>query len=450
MTASERFAQLIRLPTVSSYDPNEEDSVAFDRFPGLLAELYPSAHKAMKRELIGNRSVVYQWAGSDPSLEPVLGMAHYDVVPPGDPEKWGGPAFSGDIADGRIHGRGSLDDKGMLAAWMEAADRLAAKGFRPVRTLYLVFGGDEETSGIRGAGMAASVFAERGLRFAFVLDEGGAVATEQLDAFTDRPVALIGAAEKGYLTLKITSEGLPGHASAPPEHSAIGRLSTTLAALESHHFPVRLTEMPVGMLRSLGRNIGGLKGFLLRHPGFFRNIILKILAGNPTMVSMIRTTLASTIIRGGERDNVIPETAEARVNLRILPGETVASASARVKKIISRAVDGGITVEAVEGSVFEPVPSSPTSGVYWDLLQSQAEKTWPDVIVTPYLMIATTDSRWYRDLTDTIYRFIPMEAGRKEIQSVHAPNESVSLDAWGKSVDFLEGIIRNMHIGGAC
>ncbi len=168
------------------------------------------------------------------------------------------------------------------------------------------------------------------------------------------------------------------------------------------------------------------------------------------MVSMIRTTLASTIIRGGERDNVIPETAEARVNLRILPGETVASASARVKKIISRAVDGGITVEAVEGSVFEPVPSSPTSGVYWDLLQSQAEKTWPDVIVTPYLMIATTDSRWYRDLTDTIYRFIPMEAGRKEIQSVHAPNESVSLDAWGKSVDFLEGIIRNMHIGGAC
>ncbi len=448
MTATERFSRLIRLPTVSSFHPEDEDFAAFDLFPELLSELYPSAHQAMERELIGTRSVHYVWQGSDPSLKPVLGLAHYDVVPPGDPDKWERSAFSGEVSGGRIYGRGTLDDKGMLAAWMEAVDRLAAAGYQPVRTLYLAFGGDEETTGVRGAGKIASVFTERNLRFAFILDEGGAVTTDQLEAFTPRPVAMIGSAEKGYLTLKISSEGMPGHASAPPKHSAIGRLSRVLASIESNPHPTRLTDIPSGMLISLGRAIGGFKGFLLARPRLFKKLILRILAASPNLASLVRTTQVPTVVRGGERDNVIPERAEAHVNLRILPGESVASATAWIEKIISEAVDGGITVESVEGSVIEPVPSSPTSGYVWEMLKRQAEITWPDVIVAPYLMTGTTDSRWYRNLADAIYRFIPLEVSSRDMRGVHGFNESISLDAWGKSVDFLEGLIRNSHSGG--
>ena len=447
MNAEQRFAEIIKMPTVSSVNPENEDAEVFSRFPGLIAELYPSAHKAMEREFIGDRSIIYRWEGSDPSLSPVLGMAHYDVVPPGDLENWERPPFSGEISEGRIYGRGTLDDKGMLAAWMEAADRLAASGFQPLRTLYLAFGGDEETTGRRGAGKMMPVFKERGLRFAFVLDEGGAVVVDQLKKFTNRPVALIGAAEKGYLTLRLRSEGLPGHASSPPKHSAIGLLSDTVSALESRPFTLRLTEIPGEMLSTLGHAVGGIKGFLLIHNRIFRRLILRILAGSPSMAGMVRTTLAPTIFRGGERDNVMPPFAEAHVNMRILHGDSTASATARVKKIISESVHGKIEVESVDGAVFEPVPASPVAGPFWNLMKEQAEAVWKDVIVAPYLMTATTDSRWYRDLSDGIYRFIPMEVGEKELKGIHAPNESVSLESWRKSVDFLEGIIRNLPGG---
>ncbi len=441
MNSLERFSKLIQLPTVSSYIPDEEDADLFASVPNIIAELYPNAHAVMERELIGERAIVYRWEGTDSSLAPMLGMAHFDVVPPGDAEKWKKKPFSGEIADGRIYGRGTLDDKGMLAAWLEAVDRAAARGAKPVRTLYLAFGGDEEVSGLRGARTIAAEFAGRGIRFAFVLDEGGAVAVDQLTAFTKRPVALVGTAEKGFLTLKITSSGMPGHASAPPKHSAVGRIAQALAALETHPFPKKLTEVPMGMFRALGRTIGGPKGFVLSHPRLFAPIILKALAANSATSGMVRTTTALTIVRGGERDNVLPDTVEAFVNLRILPGESVEGTIKRVRGIVDSAVDEGVTVKAVENEAFEPVPAGKATADHWEMFTSLVGKTWPKAVTAPYLMTATSDSRWYRDVSDAIFRFIPMDVTGDEIAAVHAPNESISTAAWEKAVDFLEGIV---------
>ena len=440
--AAERLAELIRIPTVSAYSPEDEDQTVFSSFPDHLARIYPTAHKTMERELVGDRGILYRWAGTDASLQPVLGMAHYDVVPPGDPEDWSIPPFEGRVTDGRIHGRGALDDKGMLASWMEAAERLALDGFQPRRTLYLAFGGDEETTGVRGAGRMARLFDERGIRFAFILDEGGAVAVDQLSAFTDRPVAMVGIAEKGYLTLNISAVGMSGHASAPPKHSAIGRLSAALVALENSPAPARLTEAPQGMLKVLGRSIGGLKGFVLRHHRLFSRTIIRGLSGSPSIAPLVRTTLAPTIVRGGARDNVLPDRVEATVNLRLLPGDSVAEATSRVEDIITRAVDGGVWIEEVEGSVFEPVPARGGSGPWWKLLSSQIERTFPEALVAPYLMTATTDSRWYRDYSDAIYRFIPMEVDGREMSRVHSANESVSEERWIKGVGFMESLLR--------
>ncbi|MCG8454293.1 MAG: M20/M25/M40 family metallo-hydrolase [Spirochaetales bacterium] len=441
MTSAERFSELIRVQTVSSYDPSEEDSTAFDRIPSLLEELYPAAHQAMERELVGDRGIVFRWEGTESHLSPILGMAHYDVVPPGDSEKWQRPPFSGEIVDGRIYGRGTLDDKGMLAAWMEAAESLASQGKRPHRTVYLAFGGDEETTGQRGAARIAALFAKRGIRFAYALDEGGAVATNQLKSFVSGPVALIGAAEKGYLTLCLRAQGMSGHASAPPKHTAIGRLSTALAALEAHPFPLALSEIPQAMLSALGRAAGGFKGFLLSHPRLFKPLILSQLGARSSMASLVRTTLAMTVVRGGERDNVLPNEAQAQINLRILPGESIASSMARVRNIIHQAVDGDVSVEVVEGSAFEPVPASPIEGPDWDFLKSAVRQTWPQAVVAPYLMTATTDSRWYRDVCDAIYRFIPMDVTARESQAVHSEDESISLEAWERGVSFLTQVL---------
>ena len=441
MNAVERLARFVQLPTVSSYSTQDEDANLFASVPDLLAELYPTAHGVLERELIGDRAIVYRWEGAEPSLPPMLGMAHYDVVPPGDEANWNRKPFAAEIDGGRIHGRGTLDDKGMLSAWLEAVDRAAARGEKPKRTLYLAFGGDEETLGTRGAAATAAEFARRGLRFAFILDEGGAVAVDQLAAFTDRPVALVGTAEKGYLTLRITARGMPGHASAPPKRTAIGRLGRAMAVLEDKPFPKRLTDVPAGMFRALGRAVGGLKGFILSHPRLFAPIILKALSANPSTSGMIRTTAAPTIVRGGERDNVLPDAVEGYVNLRILPGESVAGTVARVKRLVASVVDEDVEVEPLAESSFEPVPAGRATPRHWNMFTDLVAKTWPGAVAAPYLMTATTDSRWYRDVTDAIFRFIPMEVTAEDAACVHAANESISTAAWEKSVEFLESII---------
>ena len=441
MSATRRLSELIRIPTVSAINPAEENEEIFSGFPDRLAAIYPKAHGAMEREICGRRGILYRWDGTRPDLEPVLGLAHFDVVPPGDEDVWIHPPFDGVVAEGRIHGRGSLDDKGMLASWMEAVGRLAAAGFRPERTLYLAFSGDEESTGTRGAGHMAGVLTERGIRFACILDEGGALAVDQLSGFTDRPVALVGIAEKGYLTLRITAAGMSGHAAAPPKHTAIGRLSQSLAALESRPAAPRLTEAPIGMLRALGRAGGGFKGFILRHPRLFSPFILRIFSSSPATDRLVRTTLAPTIVHGGDRENVLPDRVEAMVNLRLLPGDSVAGPVSRVESIISRAVDGGVSVEPVEGSVFEPVPACANSGLWWDMITHLIQEYYPGSVVAPYLMTGTTDSRWYRHLSDAIFRFIPMPVDSEEMSHVHSENESISEAKWLKSIDFLESFL---------
>ena len=439
MKGIEKLSELVKVPTVSNIDPALEDNSAFERIPGLLAELFPSAHKAMERELIGDRAIVYKWEGRDSSVKPVLCMAHYDVVPAGDESKWEKPPFSGEISGGRIYGRGSLDDKGMLAAWMEAADKLARSGFKPERTVYFAFGGDEEVIGNRGAAKTAAVFKERGITFDLVLDEGGAIVSGQMDKFTDKPVALLGTSEKGYLTIKITAEGMPGHSSAPPEHTAIGRLSRVLAALEAEPFPAKLTAVPKKMLSVLGNEAGGVRGFFLNHPGLIKSSIIKGMLKSPSQAGMVRTTTALTVVNGGEKANVLPDTAYALVNFRILPGESVDSTVNRVKEIILKTSGNGVSVEVITGN--EPVESSPLEGDVWDFIESKIKNFWPDTVVVPFLVTATTDSRHYSIVSDNIYRFIPMQITDKEIKGIHAFNESVPVDQWERMVDFLESVI---------
>lgn len=285
----------------------------------------------------------------------------------------------------------------------------------------------------------AQLFSERGIRFSFVMDEGGAVVVDQLEGFTPLPVAVIGTAEKGYLTLKLKAVGASGHASAPPVESVIGRLGRAVTDLEHNLSPAKMTKAPVDMLSSLGENIAGIKGFLLRHPMFFSGLILKILGKSPLTSGMVRTTVAATMINAGERENVLPNEAEAILNLRILPGDSVEKATSRVQKIVG----DDIRVEQV-GDAYEPVPDAPVDGVFWEILTKSIKKNWPTAIVSPYLMMAMSDSRHYRDLTNRIYRFLPMELTKKEVAAVHGPNESIQTEKWLKLIDFMKDLFLNL------
>ena len=280
----------------------------------------------LKREVINGYSLLYTWQGSRPDLEPVMLMAHQDVVSagadPADTAEWTHPPFEGVIADGFIWGRGTLDIKNQLIGIMEAAEALLGQGYRPERTILFGLGHDEETGGVNGCKIMGQMLKERGVHLAGIVDEGGGI-TEGLAAGVRGAVGLIGVSEKGYLTVAFTVQGQPGHSSTPPPQTAIGILARALARLEAHPMPTHLRRV-----RPMYHGIGLAAPIYLQvafaNVWLFGLLLRRWLMRNPEMNASIRTTTALTIVQGGVEDNTVPAEARAIVNFRLLPGETIA------------------------------------------------------------------------------------------------------------------------------
>ncbi len=194
--AAEHLAGAIRFRTVSHERGARTDSAAFRALHAYLADSYPRTHAALTRETVSGLSLLYTWRGSESDLDPIVLMAHQDVVPviPGTEAEWEHPPFAGDLAGGFIWGRGSMDDKLNDISILEAVERLLSDGFTPRHTIYLAFGHDEEIGGLHGAREIQRLLASRGVdRFALVVDEGGAVVRGMIPG-VERPVALVGIA----------------------------------------------------------------------------------------------------------------------------------------------------------------------------------------------------------------------------------------------------------------
>ncbi|RXZ48121.1 M20/M25/M40 family metallo-hydrolase, partial [Agromyces binzhouensis] len=218
--APERLARMIRLETVSA-ELDRRGLADFDRFRDLLAELYPLVHEHLSFERVTDLGLLYRWRGRGDG-DPVVLMAHFDVVPADADDGWTFPPFDGRIHDGSVWGRGSLDDKGPLLVLLEAVENLLAEGFVPARDVYLSFGGNEESYG-DAAIAAAALLERRGVIPWLVLDEGGAVVDAPLP-FLKVPAAMVGVGEKGVMTVRLRARGEGGHASAPPRLTAAARV----------------------------------------------------------------------------------------------------------------------------------------------------------------------------------------------------------------------------------
>ncbi|MFY8143866.1 MAG: M20/M25/M40 family metallo-hydrolase, partial [Caulobacter sp.] len=177
--AADHLAQAIRFQTISHQDRADDQPAEWDKLHAWLQTTYPLAHQAMTREVVAGHGLVYTWTGSNPALPPIVLMAHQDVVPvtPGSEGQWTHPPFAGVVADGKVWGRGAIDDKGSLVTIFEALESVAASGFKPVRTVIIVSGHDEEVRG-EGAKAAAALLKSRNVKAQFVLDEGMAVVAD--------------------------------------------------------------------------------------------------------------------------------------------------------------------------------------------------------------------------------------------------------------------------------
>ena len=436
-----RLARVLRHRTISHQDSAEFDAAPFLELHASLRTLFPRVHRTLRRERVTEYSLLYTWQGSDPTLQPLLLLAHMDVVPiePGTEEDWEHPPFGGVVSDGILWGRGALDDKGSLVAELEAVETLLAGGFRPRRTIYLAFGHDEEVGGRDGAVKTAEVLGERGVRLAFVLDEGMAV-TERLVPGTEVPVAAIGVAEKGFLSLKLTATAQGGHSSNPPPITAIGALSRAIAKLESDQMPRRLAGPIALSLDSLAPEMGFVPRLMIANRWLFEGLLLRWLERVPAANAMVRTTTAPTILRGGVKENVLPSEVYAIVNFRILSGDDLDAVVAHVRRVID---DPAVEVRPAGRTRRNPSPVSDVDSPSFEVIHQSIREVFPETLVVPSLVLGGTDYRHYGDVSDQVYRFGPVRINPENLETAHGTNERISVDNYVEMIQFYGQLIRN-------
>lgn len=427
--------ELIKFKTISFKDEKLEDYNEFLKFEEKLVELFPNVHRVCHKEKVSNKSLIYLWPGEDKTTSPVILMSHYDVVPTND-EEWSVDPFGGVIKDGYLYGRGTLDTKGTLNGVFSAVEHLIELNFIPKEDMYLCFSGNEETLSY-GAPTIVDYFEEKGFTPSLVVDEGGAV-VENVFPGVKQKAALVGIAEKGVAEIELVLKSSGGHASSPKPHTVVGELSQACVRVEADPFPRNLSVPVSQMFDTLGRHSSFLYRMIFANLWFFSDLLDKLnKKQGGELNALMRTTIAFTQMEGSKANNVIPPSAKMGINSRIMTGESTDEVVARIKKIIK---NDNIEVNKLNFS--EPSRISITDSEAFRKVEKAIKGTWGDIIVSPYLMFAASDSRHYGRISPYVYRFSPMELTKDDRERIHGNDERILLKSINDIVEFYIRLIK--------
>jgi len=433
---TDHFAAAVQIQTISYDDPSKLNASEFKKFHQYLEQTFPLVHSQLEREAVKQYSLLYRWKGTDESLAPIVLMAHMDVVPV-ESTPWKRSAFGGELIDGYIWGRGTLDDKSNVISQLESAEYLLEKGFRPRRTIYFAYGHDEEAGG-SGAAAIEQLLESRGIKPEMVVDEGGAVLDQMIPGVL-APTAMVGTSEKGYVTLDLIAEDTGGHSSAPPTHTLIGVISEAVIRLESHQMPAKLEGSAAQMIDYLGPELRPLGKFFAVNRWFFQPLMIFMMSKDKLSNAMVRTTTAVTVIEGGVKENVLPSRVTATVNFRIRPGETVDDVVQHVRKTIASDKIKIVT----RPMAMNPSPVSSSESPAFELLHRTIHQIYPGVIVVPGIVIGATDSRHYAAICPNVFRFAPFHVNMQDFRGVHGTDERIRQDNYVDMIRFYVQFIRN-------
>ncbi|WP_187776274.1 M20/M25/M40 family metallo-hydrolase [Antrihabitans cavernicola] len=427
-----RLSAAVQIRTVSYDDRTTIDDAEFVELGMLIEKSFPRVHSELTLEKFAH-SRLYTWHGRDRDRVGALFLAHLDVVPVDDAELWTHPPFAGVIDDEFIWGRGTIDDKSRAFALLEAVEASLADGFTPATTLMFALGHDEEIGGDRGAAVIAEQLRSRGVRAELLLDEGGVITTGIVDD-VDRPVASIMVGEKGFVTIRLSTTDPGGHSSMPGKETAVGRIARAVAALQDHQLPIRVIPAVVDMVKLLAPFMSEPKRTVLGlGTKALPAVIARILTARPSTGALVRTTTAPTVIRGGVKDNVLPQLAEALVNFRILPGETIADVEAHCRKVID---DKLVKLETMQNMLAEPSPVTASDSPEFAFIADTVRTLVPDVAVTTGLVPGATDSRHYNDVFAARFNFAPIVFEQADIDRIHGFDERLSRINYGRLIRF--------------
>ena len=441
----ERFiknlSDAIKIPTIANRDESVVDWAPFDEFHAMLEKAYPLMHEKLNKEVISTRSLLYHWKSEHPEKEPIALLSHQDVVPvtPGTEYDWKYPAYSGEVAEGFLWGRGAIDMKNHLIGVCEAVETLLEEGYVPERDIYLCFGHNEEVMAegeICGADCMMRWFKERGIKLDSVLDEGGAILQVKVDKVIDGHLAGVGIAEKGHVDFEISVNAKGGHSSQPPKHSALGELSRIVCKLENNQFKAELTPQLYSLFNEIGKNTTYPVRCVMSNLPVLKPLVTKICSEIPPVASMMRTTTAVTMANGSPAPNVLPQKATVNVNFRIMPGQTIDDVEKHIRKIAGPKAE----IKMVSGK--NPSKISPTDSRAFNAINKICKEMDPKAIVAPYLVMGGTDARQYEDVCDNIYRYSPFLMDTGLLLTCHGTNERIPVDSLKDGVVFFKKYIK--------
>lgn len=431
MRYAQKLAKLIQMETVSGAE--DRDLSKFMAFHTLLRSSFPALFSVCEYEQIEG-AVVLRWPGRG-KREPILFMNHFDVVEATG--NWEHPPFSGEICDGALWGRGTVDTKGGLFCMLQAAQELAESGFVPEGDIYFESSCTEETTG--ASALAVSLeFMKRKLHFAMILDEGGLILYDPIGG-ADATFAMIGVGEKGCMEFKLVARSEGGHAARPGKNTPLVRLGKLMAEADKNRlFPVKISEVTREMFRRMAPYMSGPAKLMLRHPTVFDGLLRIILpALSATSASLVRTTLAFTMAHGSEGRNVLPSEAWVVGNMRFSHHQGKKNSMQAVEKLARKY---RASVEILDNGVESPLCSYDTDA--FRLIERGVSRFFPDVVTAPYVTTTASDARYFGGLTENCLRFVPFTVSDQQLDSIHGLNENVSLSALPKAVDFYRFIMQ--------
>lgn len=429
---AEALARLIKIETVSQ--ETQTDLTKFHALHDEMRALFPTLFaKAEVEEFDG--SLLLKLTGRDPQRAPFLLMSHHDVVEATG--TWTHGPFSGDIADGKLWGRGTLDDKGNIWAMLQAAEELLAEGYVPPADLYFMTTCNEECSGA-GSDAISKALLERGIRFDLVLDEGGMIVPEPM-AGAKGQFAMIGVGEKGAADLKFIARSAGGHASTPPKNSPLVRLGQFMeAADKANLFTKELSPVTAEMFRRMSPTMSGPLKFVFRHARGLRGLLRHVLPMiSPTAAALVKTTLAFTMAEGSGAANVLPLEASVIGNMRYSHHQ---GREDSIRAVTELAKKYDIETVVLDGGY--PSGLTDYNGDAFKLVERAVNAIFPDVVASPYVMTGATDSRHMSRVCDHCVRFAPFRISQQQLDSMHAIDECVDLSALAPAVDFFKYILR--------
>lgn len=469
-------------------DDSPETWVQFQKFHTYLEKTFPQVHAKLEKITVNTYGLVFYWEGSDSSLKPLMLTAHQDVVPvqKNTLDDWTYPPFEGHYDGKYLYGRGASDCKNSLIAVLEAVELLVKHGYSPRRGVVLAFGFDEEASGVIGARHLSEFLEEKFGKDGIyaVIDEGPGVVS---DPMTGQLVAGPATGEKGYVDIQVDLYMPGGHSSVPLDFGAVaivGELSYNIE--QDPYAPTLVPENPVlPYLQCVALNSGdklskSLKKTILR-AGFDKvaNLeLVKLLGQNKLTKYLVQTSQAIDLVRGGEKNNALPEDVTLVVNHRVAVGQSVefvkAHFASRVKTLGEKhdlnVVAYGqplYTVESPKGtfeitlfsnSSLEYAPVSPSNDTVWEYLAGTTRHVFENLVLknstdyplitTPSIMTANTDTRYYWGLTRNIYRYSPMIINSSE-NNIHSVDEKIEFDGHLQLTAFYYEYIQNVDSAAA-